>query len=167
MPTSRKKPKQNMTITELGRHFNVARQTIEQCIKRHSVKPVSPGRYSTVDVAEARARGKEMDKAAKASEPRPRVGSLQDTKLQRQIDKLEVEIEAARNALRKELGELASVQELSNWFVGILSEISQAVDTWQQAEQTKRPELRDQIDRAAKSWKKLVQEKARDVSDGQ
>jgi len=156
-----------MTVAELSKHFGVDPSAIRKCINRHSVKSVSAGRYSTVDVAEARARGKEMDKAAKASGPRPRVGSLQDEKLQRQIEKLEVEIEAARNALRKELGELASVQELSNWFVGILSEISQAIDTWQQSEQTKRPDLRDQIDRAAKSWKKLVQEKARDVSDGQ
>ena len=165
MTTASKKAKRNMTVSELSRHFNVARKTVDQCIARHGVKEVSPGKYDRVDVAEARKRGAEMDKAKKASQLRPLVGSLQDTKLQRQIDKLTVEVKQARVSLARELEQLADVTEISSRVIAMFSGMSQKMEAWHQSETTKHPEMRASLDAAARSMKQAIREAIEDVSD--
>lgn len=150
-------PNKRESVAQLAKRYGVTTVAIRKQASRHGLKPDESGRYSLVDFEQARKAGAEMDKRnleKTLPEAEYDTLTLPQKKVAKQIEKLDVEISAAEANLRKMMGELADVSEISQRFVSLMTDFANKIDAWKQAEETKRPKNRAEIEALCKTLKK-------------
>ena len=145
-----KEKDERITRTEGAKLLGISLVGFDKKMRRHGVSKDGQKTYSKAKILLAKAEGMERDKS-KLEEMVAEDESLTAQKTKKQIEKLAVEIERLRDERDVVRGKLADVDEVTNFWTRIYSDMIITVKTWRESETAKNPKLRKEIHAIADS----------------